>query len=113
MTQMFNDKDEVMAITVIQAEPNTICGEDGRNRWLRSSSAGLRRHQDKKVNSPMRWPHYASGVELCRHLREVRVENASETNPRQADRRRKPAEVAKVDVTGISKGQRLRRRHQQ
>ena len=96
MTQLFNDKDEVVAVTVIQAEPNTICQV--------KTKLGFGTIKDKHVTSPMRG-HYAKyGVEPCRHLREVRVENASEYKPGDQQTVAEFAEIAKVDVTGTSKG---------
>ena len=105
MTQMFNDKDEVMAVTVIQAEPNTICQvKTAETDGYEAVQLAFGDIKDKKVNSPMRG-HYAKyGVEPRRHLREVRVENASEYNSGDKQTVAEFAEVAKVDVTGISKG---------
>ena len=105
MTQMFNDKDEVMAVTVIQAEPNTICQvKTAETDGYEAVQLAFGAIKDKKVTSPMRG-HYAKyGVEPCRHLREVRVENAGEYNSGDKQTVAEFAEVAKVDVTGISKG---------
>ena len=79
MTQLFNDKDEVVAVTVIQAEPNTIChvkttDTDG----YEAVQLGFGAIKDKNVTNPMRGHFDKLGVAPCRHLREVRVENASE-----------------------------------
>ena len=59
---------------------------------------------DKNVTNPMRGHFDKLGVEPCRHLREVRVENASEYKPGDQQTVAEFAEIAKVDVTGTSKG---------
>ena len=105
MTQMFNEEDKVMAITVIQAEPNTVCqvkttDTDG----YEAVQLGFGAIKDKKVNSPMRGHYDKWGVAPCRHLREVRVEDASEYKPGDQQTVAAFAECKKVDVTGISKG---------
>ena len=105
MTQLFNDKDEVVAVTVIQAEPNTICqvkttDTDG----YEAVQLGFGAIKDKNVTNPMRGHFDKLGVEPCRHLREVRVENASEYKPGDQQTVAEFAEIAKVDVTGTSKG---------
>ena len=105
MTQMFNDKDEVMAVTVIQAEPNTVCqvkttDTDG----YEAVQLGFGTIKDKKLTNPMRGHFNKLGVEPCRHLREVRMDDASEHKPGDKMTVAEFAEVKKVDVTGTSKG---------
>ena len=105
MTQMFNENDEVVAVTVIQAEPNTVCqvkttDTDGYEAVQLAFGA----IKDKKVNSPMRGHFEKYGVAPRRHLREVRVENASEYTPGFEQTVAAFADVKKVDVTGTSKG---------
>ena len=105
MTQMFDENDKVMAITVIQAEPNTVCqvkttDTDG----YEAVQLGFGAIKEKKVNSPMRGHYDKWGVEPCRHLREVRVEDASEYKPGDQQTVAAFNECKKVDVTGISKG---------
>jgi len=97
MTQLFNDKDEVVAVTVIQAEPNTICqvkttDTDG----YEAVQLGFGTIKDKNVTNPMRGHFDKLGVEPCRHLREVRVENASEYKPGD---QQTVAEFAEIGVT--------------
>ena len=105
MTQLFNENDEVVAVTVIQAEPNTVCqvkttDTDGYEAVQLAFGA----IKDKKVNSPMRGHFEKYGVAPRRHLREVRVENASEYTPGFEQTVAAFADVKKVDVTGTSKG---------
>ena len=105
MTQLFNENDEVMAVTVIQAEPNTICQvktteTDGYN----AVQLGFGTIKEKKLTRPMKGHYEKLGVEPCRHLREVRVEDASEYKPGDTQTVAAFNEVKKVDVTGTSKG---------
>ena len=105
MTQMFNENDEVMAITVIQAEPNTVCQvKTTETDGYEAVQLGFGTIKEKKVNSPMRGHYDKWGVEPCRYLREVRVDNASEYNPGDQQTVAAFNEVKKVDVTGTSKG---------
>jgi len=105
MTQLFNDKDEVVAVTVIQAEPNTVCQvKTVESDGYEAVQLGFGTIKEKNLTNPMKG-HYAKyGIEPCRHLREVRVENASEYNSGDKQTVAAFADVAKVDVTGTSKG---------
>ena len=105
MTQMFNDKDEVMAITVIQAEPNTVCQvKTTENDGYEAVQLGFGTIKDKKLTNPMRGHFEHLGVEPCRYLREVRMDDASGYKPGDKMTVAEFAEVKKVDVTGTSKG---------
>ena len=105
MTQLFNEKDQVVAVTVIQAEPNTVCqvktvDTDG----YEAVQLGFGAIKEKRLTQPMRGHFAKYGVEPRRHLREVRVENASEYKPGDQQTVAAFADVKKVDVTGTSKG---------
>ena len=105
MTQMFNENDEVMAVTVIQAEPNTVCQvKTAETDGYDAVQLGFGEIKDKKVTSPMRGHFTKWGVEPTRHLREVRMEDASGYKPGDKMTVAEFAEVKKVDVTGTSKG---------
>ena len=105
MTQMFNDKDEVMAITVIQAEPNTVCQvKTTDNDGYEAVQLGFGTIKEKHLTNPMRGHFDKLGVEPCRHLREVRMDDASGYKPGDKMTVAEFAEVKKVDVTGTSKG---------
>ena len=105
MTQMFNDKDEVMAITVIQAEPNTVCQvKTTDNDGYAAVQLGFGTIKEKHLTNPMRGHFDKLGVEPCRHLREVRMDDASGYKPGDKMTVAEFAEVKKVDVTGTSKG---------
>ena len=105
MTQIFNEEDKLIPVTVIQAEPNTVCqvktkATDG----YEAVQLGFGEIKAKKVNKPMGGHFAKQGVEPVRHLREVRVEDASEHAIGEEVTVAAFAEVKKVDVTGTSKG---------
>ena len=105
MTQMFNENDEVMAITVIEALPNTICQvKTVETDGYEAVQLGFGTIKDKRLTNGMRGHFEKLGVEPCRHLREVRVENASEYKPGDTQTIAAFNECTKVDVTGTSKG---------
>lgn len=105
MTQMFNENDQVMAITVIQAEPNTVCQvKTADTDGYEAVQLGFGTIKEKRLTNPMRGHYEKLGVAPCRHLREVRVEDASEYKPGDTQTVAAFNEVKKVDVTGTSKG---------
>ena len=111
MTQIFAEDDTVVPVTVIQAEPNTVCqvktaDTDGYEA-VQLGFGAVRKWKvsgEYRVNKPTAG-HFAKwGVEPKRYLREVRVENASEYKPGDQQTVAAFADVKKVDVTGTSKG---------
>ena len=105
MTQLFNENDVVVPVTVIQAEPNTICQvKTAETDGYDAVQLGFGAIKDKRLTQPMKGHFEKYGVAPCRHLREVRVEDASEYKPGDTQTVAAFAEVKKVDVTGTSKG---------
>ena len=105
MTQIFNEEDKLIPVTVIQAEPNTVCqvktkATDG----YEAVQLGFGEIKAKKVNKPMGGHFAKQGIEPTRYLREVRVEDAAEYKAGDQQTVAAFAEVKKVDVTGTSKG---------
>ena len=105
MTQIFNEEDKLIPVTVIQAEPNTVCqvktkATDG----YEAVQLGFGEIKAKKVNKPMGGHFAKQGIEPTRYLREVRVEDAAEYKAGDQQTVAAFAEVKKVDVTGISMG---------
>ena len=105
MTQIFNDADVLVPVTVIQAEPNTICQiKTTETDGYEAVQLGFGAIKAKMVNKPMAGHFAKLGVEPVRHLREVRVSDASKYNVGDTVTLANFAEVKKVDVTGTSKG---------
>ena len=105
MTQVYGENDRVIPVTVIQAEPNTICqvktkATDG----YEAVQLGFGAIKANKVNKPMAGHFAAQGVEPVRYLREVRVEDATAHAVGEKMTVGAFADVKKVDVTGTSKG---------
>ena len=105
MTQIFDDQDRIVPVTVIQAEPNTVCqvktvDTDG----YEAVQMGFGYIKPRRVNKPMQGHFDAQGAEPKRYLREVRVENAGEYKVGDEQTVAAFADVKKVDVTGTSKG---------
>ncbi len=105
MTQIFDEDDRIVPVTVIQAEPNTVCqvktvDTDG----YEAVQMGFGYIKPRRVNRPMQGHFDKQGAEPKRYLREVRVENAGEYKVGDTQTVAAFAEVKKVDVTGTSKG---------
>nr|WP_251211817.1 50S ribosomal protein L3 [Adlercreutzia murintestinalis] len=105
MTQLFTEDDTLVAVTVIQAEPNTVCqvkttDTDG----YEAVQVGFGHIKPQKVNKPMRGHFDKQGTEPKKYLREIRVENAADYKVGDEQTVAAFAEVPKVDVTGTSKG---------
>ena len=79
MTQVWDEDDNVVPVTVIQAGPCTVSqvkteATDGYN----AVQIGFGDIKSKHVNKPMAGHFAKAGVEPVRYLREVRVENGEE-----------------------------------
>ena len=105
MTQIFNDADVLVPVTVIQAEPNTICQiTTTETDGYEAVQLGFGAIKANKVNKPMAGHFAKQGAEPARYLREVRVENAADYKIGDAVTVAAFADVKKVDVQGTSKG---------
>ena len=105
MTQVFDEDDNVVPVTVIQAGPCVVSQvksveTDGYN----AVQFGFGDIKKKRVNKPMAGHFAKAGVEPMRYLREVRVEDASAHNVGDVVTVADFSEVKSVDVTGTSKG---------
>ncbi len=105
MTQIFDEDDTVVPVTVIQAEPNIVCQvKTTESDGYEALQMGFGEIKEKKLNRPMKGHFDKHGVEPKRYLREVRVDNADEYNVGDEQTVAAFSDVKKVDVTGISKG---------
>ena len=105
MTQVWDEEDNVVPVTVIQAGPCTVSqvkteATDGYN----AVQIGFGTRKAKHVNKPMAGHFAKAGVEPMRYLREVRVEAGEEYKPGDVVTVANFEDVAKVDVIGTSKG---------
>ena len=102
MTQVFDEDDNVVPVTVIQAGPCVVSqvktkATDGYDAV--QIGFGTVKH----VNKPMAGHFAKAGVEPMRTLREVRVENGEEHKCGDVVTVADFADVKNVDVTGTSK----------
>lgn len=105
MTQIFGEDDNVIPVTVIQAEPNTICQiKTTETDGYEAVQLGFGYIKPNKVNKPMAGHFEKNGLEPKRYLREVRVEDASEYQIGDQQTVAAFNDVEKVDVTGTSEG---------
>ena len=105
MTQVWDENDNVVPVTVIQAGPCSVSqvkteATDGYN----AVQIGFGDIKAKHVNKPMAGHFAKAGVEPARFLREVRVANGEEHKVGDTVTVADFADTAKVDVIGTSKG---------
>ena len=105
MTQVWDENDNVVPVTVVQAGPCTVSqvktkATDGYD----AVQIGFGEIKPKHVNKPLAGHFKAHGVEPMRYLREVRVENGEEYSCGDQITAADFADVKAVDVTGTSKG---------
>ena len=105
MTQIFDDQDRIVPVTVIQAEPNTVCqvktvDTDG----YEAVQMGFGYIKPRRVNKPMQGHFEKAGVAPRRHLVEVRTsEHDSYELGQELDAATFEAGQG-VDVSGTTKG---------
>lgn len=105
MTQVFDENDNMVPVTVVQAEPNTICQvKTAETDGYEAVQLGFGAIKPAKVNKPMGGHFAKQGVEPVRHLREVRVDSAADYKAGDKVTVANFAETKLVDVTGTSKG---------
>ncbi len=105
MTQIFMEDDRVIPVTVIQANPNKVCQvKTNETDGYEAVQLGFGEIKADKVNKPMAGHFKKLGLEPSRHLREVRVDSASEYAVGDEVSVANLAEAKKIDVTGTSKG---------
>ncbi|MEP9393577.1 MULTISPECIES: 50S ribosomal protein L3 [Gordonia] len=105
MTQVFDENNRVVPVTVIAAGPNVItqlrtADRDGYTAVQLAYGA----IDPRKVNKPVAGQYAKAGVTPRRHLAEIRVADVSELEIGQELTAEIFADGALVDVTGTSKG---------
>ena len=105
MTQVFDENNRVVPVTVVQAGPNVItqlrtAEQDGYTAVQLAYGA----IDPRKVNKPVAGQFAKAGVTPRRHLAEIRVADTAEYSVGQELTAEIFADGALVDVTGTSKG---------
>ncbi len=105
MTQIFDEKGNVIPVTVVEAGPCTVIQKktvetDGYN----SVQLGFEDLAAKKVNKPMKGHFDKANVSAKKYLREFRLDKAAEMNVGDIIKADVFAAGDKIDVIGTSKG---------
>ena len=105
MTQIFDEKGNVIPVTVIEAGPCTVAQvktveTDGYD----AVQLGFGEVKDKHINKPEKGHFAKSGLEAKKHLREFRLESVEGVKVGDEVKADVFEAGEKVDVQGISKG---------
>ena len=116
MTQVFDENNKVVPVTVVKAGPNvvTMIRTPERDGYSAVQLA-YGEISPRKVNKPLTGQYAAAGVNPRRHIAEFRLDDeaaAAEYEVGQELTAEIFADGAYVDVTGTSQGQGLRRHHE-
>ncbi len=105
MTQLFDEKGNVVPVTVVEAGPCVISQKKTiENDGYEAIQVGFSDLKANKVNKPMKG-HFAKGdVAPKKYLREFRLADISDKNVGDIIKADTFAEGDKVDVVGTSKG---------
>lgn len=105
MTQVWNENDNIVPVTVIQAGPCTISQiKTQETDGYAAVQIGYGDIKEKHVNKPMAGHFAKAGVAPMKYLREVRVDDPSVYNVGDKVTVEDFTDIKHVDVTGISKG---------
>jgi large subunit ribosomal protein L3 len=105
MTQVFDENNRVVPVTVVQVGPNVVTQvrsqeSDGYTAVQLAYGA----IDPRKVNKPETGHFAKAGVTPRRHLLELRTADAADYTPGQEITAEAFAEIAEVDVVGVTKG---------
>ena len=105
MTQIFDEKGNVVPVTVVEAGPNVIVQKKTiENDGYEAVQVGFGDQKVSRVNKPMKGHFDKSGVAPKKVLKEFRLENIADVNVGDIIKADIFAAGEKVDVTGTSKG---------
>ena len=105
MTQVWDEDDNIVPVTVIQAGPCPVVQvKTQETDGYCAVQIGYGEIKEKHVNQPMAGHFAKAGVEPTRYLREVRVPEGEEHHVGEIVSVSNFEGVTKVDVTGTSKG---------
>lgn len=105
MTQIYNEEDKLIPVTVIQAEPNVVCQvKTTETDGYDALQLGFGDVKETKLNRPEQGHFKKQGAQPKRYLRETRVEDAGQYKVGDVQTVEAFSDVKKVDVTATSKG---------
>ena len=105
MTQIFADNGAAIPVTVIEAGPCFVVQKKtAETDGYDAVQLGYADIREKLVNKPSAGHFKKAGVDAKKHLKEFRLDNASEMNVGDVVSADTFAAGEKVDITGITKG---------
>lgn len=105
MLQIFDESGRVVPVTVIQAGPCVITQKKTTEQdGYEAIQLGYVSAKDNQINKPLKGHFAKQGVSPMRHLKEIRLEDASAYELGQEIKADIFAAGDLVDVTGITKG---------
>ncbi|GAA1279640.1 50S ribosomal protein L3 [Saccharothrix xinjiangensis] len=105
MTQVFDENNRVVPVTVVKAEPNVVTQvRTQENDGYSAVQLAFGAIDPRKVNKPVAGHYAKAGVTPRRHLAELRTTDASEYTVGQEITAEVFEAGAVVDVVGTSKG---------
>lgn len=105
MTQVFDENNKVVPVTVVKAGPNVVTRVRTAERdGYAAVQLAYGEISPRKVNKPVTGQYAVAGVNPRRHLAELRLEDTAEYEVGQELTAEIFADGSYVDVTGTSKG---------
>ncbi len=105
MTQIFAENGAVIPVTVIEAGPCVVTQKKTTEKdGYDAIQVGYEDVSAKHVNKPAKGHFEKAGVQAKKHLKEFRLENATDYNVGDVIAVDTFAQGEKVDITGITKG---------
>ena len=105
MTQLFDEKGNVIPVTVINAGPCVVVAKKTKEKeGCDSVKLGFQDIEERKLNKPMKGMFAKAGVSYKKYLKEFRLEGAAEMNVGDVVTADTFEAGEKIDVTGLTKG---------
>ena len=105
MTQLFDEKGNVIPVTVINAGPCVVVAKKTKEKeGYDSVKLGFQDIEERKLNKPMKGMFAKAGVSYKKYLKECRLEGAAGMNVGDVVTADTFEAGEKIDVTGLTKG---------
>ena len=105
MTQIFDEKGNVIPVTLIQAGPCAVVQKKtAENDGYEAVQLGYMEAKEKHTNKALQGHYGKAGVSFKRHLKEFRLDDCSALEVGSVVTVDTFAQGDKVDITGITKG---------
>ena len=105
MTQLFDEKGNVIPVTVINAGPCVVVAKKTKEKeGYDSVKLGFQDIEERKLNKPMKGMFAKAGVSYKKYLKEFRLEGAAGMNVGDVVTADTFEAGEKIDVTSLTKG---------